>query len=106
MIDAAAILQASLPAPLPSTCPSAAVDLHAEMHAAREIGGDFFDYFMLDCEHLALTIADVSGKGIPAAVFMAVSRPMFGTVKRLADMNAPVTGTKPRHCCAHGARLV
>jgi serine phosphatase RsbU (regulator of sigma subunit) len=51
-----------LPAPLPRTGSTAAVDLHAEMHPAREIGGDFYDYFMLDDERLALTIADVVGR--------------------------------------------
>ena len=51
-----------------------AVDLHAEMHPARDIGGDFYDYFLIDDERLVVTVADVSGKGIPAALFMAVSR--------------------------------
>ena len=90
MIAAAAIQQSILPAPLPRTGPSAAVDLHAEMHAAREIGGDFYDYFMLDDEHLALTIADVAGKGIPAALFMAVSRTIMRSVSGIADMTARI----------------
>lgn len=45
-------------------------DIYATMDPAREIGGDFYDFFMIDDDHLCLVIADVSGKGIPAALFM------------------------------------
>jgi sigma-B regulation protein RsbU (phosphoserine phosphatase) len=48
-------------------------DLYAETIPAREMGGDFYDFFLLDQERLGLVIADVSGKGVPAAVFMAVT---------------------------------
>ena len=47
--------------------------LYACMNPAREVGGDFYDFFLLDDDHLALVIADVSGKGVPAALFMMVS---------------------------------
>ena len=47
--------------------PGVCIDLHAEMHPAREIGGDFYDYFLIDAHRLAITVADVSGKGIPAS---------------------------------------
>lgn len=47
--------------------------LYASMTPAREVGGDFYDFFMLDEDHLALVIADVSGKGVPAALFMMIS---------------------------------
>ena len=49
-------------------------DLFASMEAAKSVGGDFYDFYMLDQEHLAVTVADVSGKGIGAAIFMAISR--------------------------------
>ena len=48
-------------------------ELYATMRPAREVGGDFYDFYMIDDSHLALTIADVSGKGIPAALFMMMS---------------------------------
>ena len=48
-------------------------DLYATMRPAKEVGGDFYDFYMIDDHHLALAIADVSGKGIPAALFMMMS---------------------------------
>jgi phosphoserine phosphatase RsbU/P len=71
MLAAANIQKSILPGPLRHEGAARAVDLHAEMHPAREIGGDFYDFFLLDERWLAVTVADVSGKGIPAALFMA-----------------------------------
>ena len=48
--------------------------IYASMTAAKDIGGDFYDFFRIDDDHIVLVIADVCGKGIPAALFMAVSR--------------------------------
>ena len=48
-------------------------ELYAAMDPAKEVGGDFYDYFLMDEGHLGLVIADVSGKGIPAALFMRKS---------------------------------
>ena len=52
-------------------------DLFASMTPAKEVGGDFYDFFLIDADHLALVIADVSGKGIPAALFMMVSKTLI-----------------------------
>ena len=52
-------------------------DLYASMTPAKEVGGDFYDFFLIDPDHLALVIADVSGKGIPAALFMMVSKTLL-----------------------------
>lgn len=49
-------------------------DLYASMEPAKEVGGDFYDFFMSDKDHLVMVVADVSGKGIPAALFMMVSK--------------------------------
>lgn len=46
------------------------VDIFADMSPAKEVGGDFYDFYMVDDSHMAVTVADVSGKGIPAALFM------------------------------------
>ncbi|MBR4456053.1 MAG: serine/threonine-protein phosphatase [Solobacterium sp.] len=53
--------------------------LHAFMRPAREVGGDFYDHFMTDEDHLVLVIADVSGKGIPAALFMMMAKTLIKT---------------------------
>lgn len=52
-------------------------DLYASMTPAREVGGDFYDFFLVDEDHLALVIADVSGKGIPAALFMMTAKSLI-----------------------------
>ena len=70
---------------LPQTFPpfpeiSDKLDIYASMEAAKDIGGDFYDFFRIDDDRLALVIADVCGKGIPAALFMAVSRTMVRSV--------------------------
>ena len=49
-------------------------DIYAAMESAKEVGGDFYDFFLIDDEHLGIVMADVSGKGIPAALFMMVSK--------------------------------
>lgn len=49
-------------------------DLYASMTPAKAVGGDFYDYFLIDDDHLGMVIADVSGKGVPAALFMMVSK--------------------------------
>ena len=49
-------------------------DVFASMTPAKEVGGDFYDFFLADSDHIALVMADVSGKGVPAALFMMVSR--------------------------------
>ena len=52
-------------------------DLYASMNPAKEVGGDFYDFFMVDDNHIALVMADVSGKGIPAALFMMVAKTLI-----------------------------
>jgi len=50
------------------------IDLYASMNPAKEVGGDFYDFFFIDDDHLALVIADVSGKGVPASLFMVIAK--------------------------------
>ena len=54
-------------------------DIHAEMTSARAVGGDFFDFFLMGEDRLGVVIGDVSGKGIPAALYMAVTRTQIKT---------------------------
>lgn len=53
------------------------VDIFASMSPAKDVGGDFYDFFQIDDDHIGFVIADVSGKGVPAALFMAVSRTLI-----------------------------
>ena len=59
------------------------LELYALLEPAREVGGDFYDFFLLDEDHLCLAIADVSGKGMPAALMMAVGRSFLRSYSRL-----------------------
>ena len=73
-IVAAQIQQALLPKTFPPFPDRPEVDLFAIMQPARQVGGDFYDFFWLDHDHLGFTIGDVAGKGVPAAILMAVTR--------------------------------
>ena len=63
-----------LPGVAPDFAGQASFDLDAAMTPAKEVGGDFYDFYMLDETRLAITVADVSGKGVPAALFMVVAK--------------------------------
>ena len=52
-------------------------DIYASMTPAKEVGGDFYDFFLVDDDHLAMVIADVSGKGVPAALFMVIAKTLL-----------------------------
>ena len=74
-------------------------DIYASMTPAKEVGGDFYDFFMVDEDHLALVMADVSGKGIPAAMFMMVSRAMLkGTTQAGLDPAAVLDWVNGQIC--------
>lgn len=82
MASAATIQRAMLPGPWPDDCCDGRIDLYGEIRPAREVGGDLYDHFMLDENRLALVIGDVSGKGVPAAMFMAITRTILRLVAR------------------------
>ncbi len=52
-------------------------DLYASMTPAKEVGGDFYDFFLIDDDHIGLVMADVSGKGVPAALFMVIAKTLI-----------------------------
>ena len=74
---AADIQLSILPMNFPAFPEKKEFDLYASMTPAKEVGGDFYDFFLVDDDHLALVIADVSGKGVPAALFMMVSKTLL-----------------------------
>jgi len=85
-LTVAARIQQSI---LPKAFPEAPqIDLFACMHSAKQVSGDFYDFFWLDEHHLAVVVADVSGKGVPAALFMAVSRTLLRAVAGLKSCPA------------------
>lgn len=58
-------------------------DVYASMDPAKEVGGDFYDYFLIDDDHLCMVMADVSGKGVPAALFMMASKIMIANYAKM-----------------------
>jgi sigma-B regulation protein RsbU (phosphoserine phosphatase) len=79
---AAQIQRSILPSTFPAFPEHSEFDLYAMMTPAREVGGDFYDFFFVDDDHLALIIADVSDKGVPAALFMMISRTIFRSIAK------------------------
>ncbi len=73
------IQEGMLPSIFPPFPERSEFDLYASMIPAKEVGGDFYDFFMVDDTHIALVMADVSGKGVPAALFMAISKVLIKT---------------------------
>ena len=71
---ASQIQKGALPDSFPAFPDRQEFELYASMEPAKEIGGDFYDFFLIDDDHLCLVIADVSGKGVPAALFMMASK--------------------------------
>ena len=69
------------------------MDIAASMNAAKDVAGDFYDFFRIDDDHIGFVIADVSGKGIPAAIFMAVSRTLIRATG--------IRGVKPSECITY-----
>ena len=74
------------------------LDIAALMNAAKDVGGDFYDFFRIDDQHIGFVIADVSGKGVPAAIFMAVSRTLIRATG--------VRGVSPAECISYSNELL
>ena len=79
------IQKAILPCRFPPFPEIKSLDIYASMTPAKEIGGDFYDFFRLDDDRIGVVIADVSGKGVPAALFMAVSNTLLRSISMTKD---------------------
>ncbi|MCK8058474.1 MULTISPECIES: SpoIIE family protein phosphatase [unclassified Fusibacter] len=86
-LDVATKIQASmLPYIFPAFPDRKEFDIYATMEPAKEVGGDFYDFFLIDQTHLGIVIADVSGKGVPAALFMVITKTL---IKNYAQLGMP-----------------
>ena len=93
------IQQAILPRIFPPFPENAGeLDIAALMNAAKDVGGDFYDFFRIDDQRIGFVIADVSGKGVPAAIFMAVSRTLIRATG--------VRGGSPAECISYSNGLL
>lgn len=82
------ILPKIFPPPFPSR---PEFDLYATIKPAREVGGDLYDFFMLDEQHLCFTVGDVSGKGVSAALFMAITQTLIKTQVKAQPLRSPAS---------------
>ena len=93
-------IQASmLPGIFPAFPERGEFDIYASMTPAKEVGGDFYDFFFVDEDHLALVMADVSGKGIPAAMFMVIAKTLLKNAVRAGDAPARALEKVNRQLC-------
>ena len=78
-------------------------DIYASMNPAKEVGGDFYDFFLIDNDHLCLFIADVSGKGIPAALFMMSAKSIISNNAMKGKSPAMILADSNNSICARNA---
>ena len=76
-------------------------DIYASMDPAKEVGGDFYDFFLVDEDHLCMVIADVSGKGVPAALFMMASKIILANNAMMGKSPAQILTDTNAAVCAH-----
>jgi sigma-B regulation protein RsbU (phosphoserine phosphatase) len=98
---AASIQSHMLPGVFPPFPDKKEVDIFASMDAAKEVGGDFYDFFLIDDDHLCLLIADVSGKGVPAALFMMACKIMLNNYAMLSKSPAKLLETVNTAICGN-----
>lgn len=100
-LNMATEIQASmLPSIFPAFPQREEFDLYASMDPAKEVGGDFYDFFMIDDDHLGVVIADVSGKGVPAALFMMISKTIVQNYAMMGISAAEVLRRSNDSICA------
>ena len=80
-------------------------DIFASMIPAKEVGGDFYDFFLIDYNHLGLVMADVSGKGVPAALFMVIAKTLIKNRAMMGDSPAKVLENVHEQLCDHGIEM-
>ena len=76
-------------------------DIYATMKPAKEVGGDFYDFFLIDEDHLGLVIADVSGKGVPAALFMMIAKTILQSCAMLGKSASEILAKTNEALCSN-----
>ena len=106
-LSLAARIQASmLPSVFPAFPDRTEFDIYASMDPAKEVGGDFYDFFLVDDDHLCMVMADVSGKGVPASLFMMASKIILQSVAMLGRSPAEIlTKTNEAICSKNEAQM-
>lgn len=106
-LDVATRIQADmLPCIFPAFPERPEFDIYATMNPAKEVGGDFYDFFMVDETHLAIVIADVSGKGVPAALFMVIGKTLISDhTKQDTDLGTVFTEVNELLCKSNNEGL-
>ncbi|MBR4529135.1 MAG: serine/threonine-protein phosphatase [Lachnospiraceae bacterium] len=74
-------------------------DIYATMDPAKEVGGDFYDFFLVDDDHLGIVIADVSGKGVPAALFMVIAKTLIKNRMTMGESPSEALGNVNNQLC-------
>lgn len=98
---ATAIQSSMLPHSFPPFPDIKEFDIYAMMQPARQIGGDFYDFFLIDDDHLCLVMADVSGKGIPAALFMMISKTILQSCAMLGQSASSILKKTNEALCSN-----
>ena len=98
---AARIQAAMLPHIFPPFPDRKEINIFASMDPAKEVGGDFYDFFLVDEDHLCMVMADVSGKGIPAALFMMVSKIILQSCAMLGQSPAEILTKTNEAICSN-----
>lgn len=95
------IQAAMLPHIFPAFPDRVEFDIYASMDPAKEVGGDFYDYFLVDDDHLCMVMADVSGKGVPAALFMMASKIILQSFAMLGKSPAEILTMTNQAICSN-----
>jgi len=98
-IVAQQIQKSMLPLAYPAFPEFPQIDLFADMDSANETGGDFYDFFKIDEDHICFTIADIEGKGIPAAMYMAVAKTLIQLHLESGESLSKVFSTVNKQLC-------
>lgn len=98
---AAEIQRLMLPSVFPPFPNRSDFDIYAVMRPAKEVGGDFYDFFLIDDDHLCIVIGDVAGKGVPAALFMSVTKYLLQAAVGTGESPDGVSARVNRHLASN-----